>query len=68
MQKYPQKCFQLYCLLVGHISRNKEQICKILHCFYTFASSFNVEYFIKDLSMMYRALCDRRHEGATRIS
>ena len=24
--------------------------------------------FIKDLSMMYRALWDRRHEGATRIS
>ena len=23
---------------------------------------------INDLSMMYRALCDRRHEGATRIS
>ena len=29
---------------------------------------FSVSHLIKDLSMMYRALWDRRHEGATRIS
>ena len=45
MWKYPQVCFQLYCLPGGHINWNKEQISVILDRRQNFPSTFEVGHF-----------------------